>query len=235
MDYSNSQTSTASKLAQKFYLVAKWCDNIVRFYYEDSREFEVQNASVLCRITPFPASIPCRTSTSPSALFLYSLPPSLLVLHLDWKAPALHYSTKHLPSLSAALLHTNGENSHIRKSYTVVNSWKLYRIPEIILYFHDSLSLSLSTVFISSLLHSLLWNLTSLLHHSIQTASSLTSQGIQKTAEDVEAFWDQASTCLHLPQFQQFLREIYLALEEMHSNAIINRCTTIGQLLTKTC
>ncbi|XP_068409666.1 Fanconi anemia group C protein isoform X2 [Eschrichtius robustus] len=54
--------------------------------------------------------------------------------------------------------------------------------------------------------------------------------------------WDQASTletqqdtCLHLPQFQEFLRQLYEALKEMDSNAIIERFPTIGQLLAKTC
>ncbi|XP_059957932.1 Fanconi anemia group C protein isoform X1 [Mesoplodon densirostris] len=54
--------------------------------------------------------------------------------------------------------------------------------------------------------------------------------------------WDQASTletqqdtCLHLPQFQEFLRQLYESLKEMDSSAIIERFPTIGQLLAKTC
>ncbi|XP_030615318.1 Fanconi anemia group C protein isoform X4 [Delphinapterus leucas] len=54
--------------------------------------------------------------------------------------------------------------------------------------------------------------------------------------------WDQASTletqqdtCLHLPQFQEFLRQLYEALKEMDSSAIIERFPTVGQLLAKTC
>ncbi|XP_026949954.1 Fanconi anemia group C protein [Sagmatias obliquidens] len=53
--------------------------------------------------------------------------------------------------------------------------------------------------------------------------------------------WDQASTletqqdtCLHLPQFQEFLRQLYEALKEMDSSAI-ERFPTVGQLLAKTC
>ncbi|XP_054583358.1 Fanconi anemia group C protein [Eptesicus fuscus] len=54
--------------------------------------------------------------------------------------------------------------------------------------------------------------------------------------------WGQASTletqqdiCHHLPQFQEFLRQIYETLKEMDSNTIIERFPTIGQLLAKTC
>ncbi|XP_032492335.1 Fanconi anemia group C protein isoform X1 [Phocoena sinus] len=54
--------------------------------------------------------------------------------------------------------------------------------------------------------------------------------------------WDRASTletqqdtCLHLPQFQEFLRQLYEALKEMDSSAIIERFPTVGQLLAKTC
>ncbi|XP_058997658.1 Fanconi anemia group C protein [Mustela lutreola] len=54
--------------------------------------------------------------------------------------------------------------------------------------------------------------------------------------------WDQASTletqqdtCLHLPRFQEFLRQMYEVLKEMDSNTIIERFPTIGQLLAKTC
>ncbi|XP_007938034.1 Fanconi anemia group C protein [Orycteropus afer afer] len=54
--------------------------------------------------------------------------------------------------------------------------------------------------------------------------------------------WDQASTleaqqdtCIHLPQFQRFLRSMYKALKEMDSSTIIERFPTIGQLLAKTC
>nr|XP_014590864.1 Fanconi anemia group C protein [Equus caballus]XP_023483432.1 Fanconi anemia group C protein [Equus caballus]XP_023483433.1 Fanconi anemia group C protein [Equus caballus] len=54
--------------------------------------------------------------------------------------------------------------------------------------------------------------------------------------------WDQASTvetqqdtCLHLPRFQEFLRQMYEALKEMDSNTVIERFPTIGQLLAKTC
>ncbi|KAF5912644.1 hypothetical protein HPG69_007633 [Diceros bicornis minor] len=54
--------------------------------------------------------------------------------------------------------------------------------------------------------------------------------------------WDQASTletqqdtCLHLPQFQEFLRQMYEALKEMDSNTVTERFPTIGQLLAKTC
>lgn len=54
--------------------------------------------------------------------------------------------------------------------------------------------------------------------------------------------WTQASTletqrdiCLHLPQFQEFLRRMYETLKEMDSNAIIERFPTICQLLAKSC
>ncbi|XP_036760262.2 Fanconi anemia group C protein [Manis pentadactyla] len=54
--------------------------------------------------------------------------------------------------------------------------------------------------------------------------------------------WDQASTleaqqdtCLHLPRFQEFLRQMYEALKEMDSHTIMERFPTIGQLLAKTC
>ncbi|XP_012603645.2 Fanconi anemia group C protein [Microcebus murinus] len=54
--------------------------------------------------------------------------------------------------------------------------------------------------------------------------------------------WDQASTlesqqdtCLHLPQFQEFLRKLYGALKEMDFNTVIERFPTIGQLLAKSC
>ncbi|KFO28474.1 Fanconi anemia group C protein [Fukomys damarensis] len=54
--------------------------------------------------------------------------------------------------------------------------------------------------------------------------------------------WYQASTletqkdiCLHLPQFQEFLRQMYEALQEMDCNTVMERFPTIGQLLAKTC
>ncbi|XP_070257045.1 Fanconi anemia group C protein isoform X2 [Myotis yumanensis] len=54
--------------------------------------------------------------------------------------------------------------------------------------------------------------------------------------------WGQASIleiqqdiCHHLPQFQEFLRQIYETLKEMDSSTIIERFPTIGQLLAKTC
>ncbi|XP_024907429.1 Fanconi anemia group C protein isoform X3 [Pteropus alecto] len=54
--------------------------------------------------------------------------------------------------------------------------------------------------------------------------------------------WGQASTletqqdtCHHLPQFQEFLRQMYEALKEMDSSTVIERFPTIGQLLAKTC
>nr|XP_010973161.2 Fanconi anemia group C protein isoform X1 [Camelus dromedarius]XP_031303064.1 Fanconi anemia group C protein isoform X1 [Camelus dromedarius]XP_031303065.1 Fanconi anemia group C protein isoform X1 [Camelus dromedarius]XP_031303066.1 Fanconi anemia group C protein isoform X1 [Camelus dromedarius] len=54
--------------------------------------------------------------------------------------------------------------------------------------------------------------------------------------------WKQASTletqqdtCLYLPQFQEFLRQMYEALKEMDSNTVIERFPTIGQLLAKAC
>lgn len=54
--------------------------------------------------------------------------------------------------------------------------------------------------------------------------------------------WGQASTletqqdtCHHLPQFQDFLRQMYEALKEMDSCTVIERFPTIGQLLAKTC
>ncbi|XP_032122255.1 Fanconi anemia group C protein [Sapajus apella] len=54
--------------------------------------------------------------------------------------------------------------------------------------------------------------------------------------------WDQASTletqqdtCLHLAQFQEFLRKMYEALKEMDSNTVIERFPTIVQLLAKAC
>uniref|UniRef100_A0A2K5Y0W0 Fanconi anemia group C protein homolog n=1 Tax=Mandrillus leucophaeus TaxID=9568 RepID=A0A2K5Y0W0_MANLE len=54
--------------------------------------------------------------------------------------------------------------------------------------------------------------------------------------------WDQASTlgtqqdtCVHLAQFQEFLRKMYEALKEMDSNTIFERFPTIDQLLAKAC
>ncbi|XP_039736409.1 Fanconi anemia group C protein isoform X2 [Pteropus medius] len=54
--------------------------------------------------------------------------------------------------------------------------------------------------------------------------------------------WGQASTletqqdtCHHLPQFQEFLRQMYEALKEMDSSTVIERFPTIDQLLAKTC
>ncbi|KAF6327294.1 FA complementation group C [Rhinolophus ferrumequinum] len=54
--------------------------------------------------------------------------------------------------------------------------------------------------------------------------------------------WGQASTsetqqdtCRHLPQFQEFLRQMYEALKEMDSSTVIERFPTIGQLLAKAC
>ncbi|XP_036989230.2 Fanconi anemia group C protein isoform X1 [Artibeus jamaicensis] len=54
--------------------------------------------------------------------------------------------------------------------------------------------------------------------------------------------WGQASTletqqdiCRHIHQFQEFLRQIYEALKDMDSSAVIERFPTIGQLLAKTC
>nr|XP_004656916.1 Fanconi anemia group C protein isoform X1 [Jaculus jaculus]XP_044999789.1 Fanconi anemia group C protein isoform X1 [Jaculus jaculus]XP_044999790.1 Fanconi anemia group C protein isoform X1 [Jaculus jaculus]XP_044999791.1 Fanconi anemia group C protein isoform X1 [Jaculus jaculus] len=54
--------------------------------------------------------------------------------------------------------------------------------------------------------------------------------------------WEQASTletqqdtCLHLSQFQEFLRQLYEALKEMDSDTIMERFPTIGQLLAKIC
>ncbi|XP_042098987.1 Fanconi anemia group C protein isoform X2 [Ovis aries] len=54
--------------------------------------------------------------------------------------------------------------------------------------------------------------------------------------------WTQASTletqrdiCLHLPQFQEFLRQMHETLKEMDSNTIIERFPTIYQLLAKSC
>nr|XP_027811632.1 Fanconi anemia group C protein isoform X2 [Marmota flaviventris] len=54
--------------------------------------------------------------------------------------------------------------------------------------------------------------------------------------------WDQActletqqDTCLHLPRFQEFLRQIYEALKEADPTTIMERFPTIRQLLTKTC
>ncbi|XP_077605626.1 Fanconi anemia group C protein [Crocuta crocuta] len=54
--------------------------------------------------------------------------------------------------------------------------------------------------------------------------------------------WHQASTletqqdtCLHLPRFQEFLRQMYEVLKEMDSTMIIERFPTIGQLLAKIC
>ncbi|XP_054982743.1 Fanconi anemia group C protein [Sorex araneus] len=54
--------------------------------------------------------------------------------------------------------------------------------------------------------------------------------------------WDQASTlkiqqdlCLHLPQFQGFLRQLYEALKVMDSKTVIEKFPTIGQLLAKSC
>ncbi|XP_023041026.1 Fanconi anemia group C protein isoform X1 [Piliocolobus tephrosceles] len=54
--------------------------------------------------------------------------------------------------------------------------------------------------------------------------------------------WGQASTletqqdtCLHLAQFQEFLRKMYEALKEMDSNTVFERFPTIDQLLAKAC
>uniref|UniRef100_A0A8D2B136 Fanconi anemia group C protein homolog n=1 Tax=Sciurus vulgaris TaxID=55149 RepID=A0A8D2B136_SCIVU len=54
--------------------------------------------------------------------------------------------------------------------------------------------------------------------------------------------WDQASTletqqdtCLHLPRFQEFLRQMYEALKEMDPDTIMERFPTVRQLLAKTC
>lgn len=72
--------------------------------------------------------------------------------------------------------------------------------------------------------------------HSVSLASDC-QFWMQKLSE-----WDQASTwetqqdtCLHLPRFQEFLRQMYEALKEMDSNTIMKRFPTIDQLLTKTC
>ncbi|XP_004643854.1 Fanconi anemia group C protein [Octodon degus] len=45
----------------------------------------------------------------------------------------------------------------------------------------------------------------------------------------------QKDTCQHLPQFQEFLRQMYEALKQMDSNIIMERFPTIGQLLAKSC
>ncbi|XP_045145356.1 Fanconi anemia group C protein [Echinops telfairi] len=54
------------------------------------------------------------------------------------------------------------------------------------------------------------------------------------------SIWDQASTlktqqdtCVHLSQFQEFLRRMHEALKEMNSKTIIENFPTIGQLLAK--
>ena len=50
--------------------------------------------------------------------------------------------------------------------------------------------------------------------------------------------WEQETrqnTCIYLPWFQQFLKEMCEALKEMDSNTIIERFPTIGQLLAKSC
>ncbi|XP_041591239.1 Fanconi anemia group C protein isoform X3 [Vulpes lagopus] len=56
------------------------------------------------------------------------------------------------------------------------------------------------------------------------------------------SLWEHASTsetqqdtCLHLPRFQEFLRQMYEVLKELNSSTIIERFPTIGQLLAKTC
>ncbi|XP_048186993.1 Fanconi anemia group C protein isoform X2 [Perognathus longimembris pacificus] len=57
------------------------------------------------------------------------------------------------------------------------------------------------------------------------------------------SMWEQASstpethrdTCFHLPQFQEFLKQMYNSLKEMDFNIIIERYPTIGHLLSKTC
>ncbi|XP_054545327.1 Fanconi anemia group C protein isoform X2 [Talpa occidentalis] len=56
------------------------------------------------------------------------------------------------------------------------------------------------------------------------------------------SIWDQASTletqqdtCLHLPKFQEFLKQMFETLKDMDSNTIIGKFPTIGQLLAKTC
>ncbi|XP_077886663.1 Fanconi anemia group C protein isoform X5 [Ictidomys tridecemlineatus] len=45
----------------------------------------------------------------------------------------------------------------------------------------------------------------------------------------------QQDTCLHLPRFQEFLRQIYEALKEADPTVIMERFPTIRQLLAKTC
>ncbi|XP_005384737.1 PREDICTED: Fanconi anemia group C protein [Chinchilla lanigera] len=45
----------------------------------------------------------------------------------------------------------------------------------------------------------------------------------------------QKDTCLHLPQFQEFLKQMYEALKEMDSNTVMETFPTIGRLLAKTC
>lgn len=50
--------------------------------------------------------------------------------------------------------------------------------------------------------------------------------------------WEQETrqdTCIYLPWFQQFLRQMCEALKEIDSNTVIERFPTIGQLLAKTC
>ncbi|KAM4877352.1 Fanconi anemia group C protein isoform 1-T2 [Thomomys bottae] len=54
--------------------------------------------------------------------------------------------------------------------------------------------------------------------------------------------WEQASTlesqhdiCFHLPQFQEFLKQMYESLKEMDFNIIIGRYPAIGNLFTKAC
>ncbi|XP_077004819.1 Fanconi anemia group C protein isoform X3 [Tamandua tetradactyla] len=56
------------------------------------------------------------------------------------------------------------------------------------------------------------------------------------------SLWNQTSTlesqqdvCLHLPKFQEFLRQMYEALKEMDSKTVIERFPTIDQLLAKSC
>lgn len=115
----------------------------MRFHYEDSREFGVQNASVLCGIIPYPASIPCSTSTSPSVLFpILSTPsPPYPSLGLKDPSPALLALTP-MPHCSIPM-----EKTHQKKLYYCKFREPLpdsQCSPESVFYFHGSFSVSYS-------------------------------------------------------------------------------------------
>lgn len=57
-----------SKFSQKFYAVAKWGDTIVKFHYDDSREFGALSDQYYTELIPCAASAPCPRPTSQLSL-----------------------------------------------------------------------------------------------------------------------------------------------------------------------